>query len=76
MIKTVTLPSGEVISLSSGDTVFVTLKPNETNTLVRGTFVGLPSTGEGILFSVLSPKLEVQQIIISESRIVKVEKPN
>ncbi len=74
MVKTITLNNGNKAEVNAGDVIFVSLAPNDSNYLVRGRYV---DSEDGIVtFSVLNPKLELENIPISESRVVKIEKPN
>jgi len=67
--------SGDKVQINSGDVVFVTIRPDDSNLLVRGRYID--SDEEGLLiFSVLDPNLEVQQVTVSQTRVVKIEKPN
>ena len=74
MAKTITLNSGNKAEVNIGDVVFVSLIPNNNDYLVRGRYID--SENGLVTVSVLNPKLELDNVLLAESRVVKVEKPN
>lgn len=74
MTKTIKTKNGKKVDVNVGDVIFVSLLPNNFDTLVRGRY--LDSKDGVITFSIINPKLEIENVFILENRVVKVEKPN
>jgi hypothetical protein len=74
MVKTIKLNNGNQAEVSSGDIVFVSLLPDSLDYLVRCRYI---DSKDGIVtISILNPNLEPEIFPISESRVIKIEKPN
>jgi len=74
MSKNFRIKDGKTVSVELGDVIFMTISPDDDNTIVRGKY--LEYDGDVVTASVLNPNLEFMDVTVKPTRIIRVEKPN
>lgn len=72
-LREVKLKNG--IKVKPGDVIFITMSPNNLDTIARGRFIEMTKDGNIKLY-VIDPKYNLVDIEVKPTRVVRVEKPN
>lgn len=74
MSENIKIRNGKEVSVDLGDVLFMTISPEDDETIVRGKYIEYD--GDVITAAVLNPDLEFMDVTIKPTRIIRVEKPN
>jgi hypothetical protein len=74
MSENIKIKDGKEVKVSLGDVLFMTISPEDDDTVVRGKY--LEYDGEVVTAAVLNPDLEFMDVTVKPTRIIRVEKPN
>jgi len=69
------LNNGNETEINKGDMLFLTLTPENSSILVRGSYIETKKDGN-VLFSIVNSKYELEEYSAPSSRVVRVERSN